>query len=351
STNGLTNATATTATATATTATATATTATATATTSTATTSTATTSGDLPGVLPKNVIFYDQYNGDNREFRYISPNGTGDSLYFTLPPLFDSFAPNPVKENQYFFAARSSDTARAGIYRNSRISLSGATEIVGPTYGLGVYGMQVSNDGKYLVYTATVNEELPRMFVVNLQAPTAPPVVIDQADRFHISPDVRKVVYSKLVGGTGDDIFVRDFPTGANMVNLTNDPEADDNYPQFTVDNKKIVFSSDRGTRTDYDLYSILVGGGSLTRLTNTPDEFEIGATFSPTGAEVAYSLLTGTQVGNGLYRKGIADDATRVLVKEAEGINETRWTGSNGKANTTGVNVGLNARKKKQAQ
>ncbi|CAN5631952.1 hypothetical protein BH11ARM2_BH11ARM2_06030 [soil metagenome] len=352
STTGLTTATSSTATtSTATTSTATATTSTATtstATTSTATTSTATTStnGDVPGVLPKNVIFYDVYNENSeREFRYISPNGTGDTLFVTLPPRFDAFAPNPVKASEYYFAAHTSDTGKDGLYKNSSITLTGATQIVGPTYDT-VTGMQISNDGRFLAYTAYIGEAETKLYVIDLQTPTAPPITVDSADFFHISPDVRKVVYSKPSGGPSD-IFIRDFPAGAVATNLTNDATAEDFSPQFNKDSSRIVFTSDRDSTGAYDLWAIGADGKNITRVTDTPDDLEIGASWAPDGTQVAYGVATGVSGGqNGLFRKPL--DGDRVLIKEIVGINQTRWTGSNGKSNTAGANIGLSAKKRK---
>lgn len=304
-----------------------------------------TTTGTMPGTLPKNVIFYDLYNekGD-REFRYISPTGSDDKLFVTLPPDFDAFAPNPTKPNEVYFAAREKDGTKLGIYRNSSISLSGATSLIGPTY-VGVSGMQVSNNGRFLAFNAAVGDENLRLFVLDLQSPTSPAIIVDEADYFHVSPDVRKIVYAKQVDGESH-IFVRDFPAGTKATDLTADAKATNLAPQFNKDSNRIVFTSDRDSTGAYDLWAINADGKDLRRLTNTPDDIEFGASWNAEGTEVAYGVASGVAENNGLCRKPL--DGDRVVLKQVVGINETRWTGANGKSNTLGANIGLNAKKKK---
>ena len=324
--------------------TATATTATAstsTATTSTATTSTGTTSGD-PGVLPKNKIFYDELKADAIEYRYIDPTGSGDTLYASLPFNFSGFSPNPVVASQYFFGAQPAAGSKWRIYRNSTISLSGAVSQTPNVSYDSIDGLQVANNGAFLIFLASSSGSASRMYYLELKSPLPDPVLLDDADRFHISPLSNQVVYSKPVGGRGG-IFTRPLPTGSATKVIDVDGKEDFD-PQFNKDASKIVFSSDRNG-PQFDLYVAKVDGTDVQRITDTPDVSEAGASFNEAGTEIAYVASGAT---TSLNRLPVAGSA--VVLKESAGLNGTRWTGSDGKAKANGpnsFNVGLTPKKR----
>ena len=328
-------------TATSTSATATTTTATtSTATTSTATTSTGTTAGD-PGVLPKNKIFYDELQASTVDYRYIDPSGSGDTLFASLPFNFSGLAPNPVVANQYFFGGQIAAGSKWRIYRNSTISFSGAVSQTPSISFDFIGGVQVANNGKFLLFTAATGSGSTKMYYLELKSPLPDPVALDDADRFHISSQSDKVVYSKPVSGKGA-IFTRPLPTGTST-NVIDVAGKEDVNPQFNKTATKIVFSSDRDG-TFFDIYVANVDGTDVTRITNTPDVSEAGASFNEAGDTVAY---VGSGATTSLVRLPIG--GTAVVLKESAGLNETRWTGSDGKAKagTSGVNVGLNQKRR----
>ena len=327
---------------TATTATASTTSATtSTATTTTATTSTGTTGGD-PGVLPKNKIFYDDLKADAVEYRYIDPTGAGDTLYASLPFQFSGFSPNPVVASQYFFGAQASAGSKWRIYRNSTISLSGATNQTPNVSYDSIDGLQVANNGKFLVFLASSAGSASRMYYLALTTPLPDPVLVDDADRFHISPLSDQVVYSKPVGGHGA-IFTRPLPTGASTKVI--DVEGKEDFdPQFNKDASKIVFSSDRNG-PQFDLYLANADGTNVKRLTDTPEVSEAGASFNEAGTQIAYVASGATTSLNRLPLTG-----STVVLKESAGLSGTRWTGADGKAKATGnnsFNVGLTPKKR----
>jgi hypothetical protein len=328
-------------TATGTSATATTTTATtSTATTSTATTSTATTAGD-PGVLPKNKIFYDELQADTVDYRYIDPAGSGDTLFASLPFNFSGLAANPVVANQYFFGGQIASGSKWRIYRNSTISFSGAVSQTPSISFDFIGGVQVANNGKFLLFTAATGSGSTKMYYLELKSPLPDPVALDDADRFHISSLSDKVVYSKPVSGKGA-IFTRPLPTGT-AINVIDAAGKEDVSPQFNKTGTKIVFSSDRDGAF-FDLYAANADGTDVTRITNTPDVSEAGASFNEAGDAIAY---VGSGATTSLIRLPIG--GTAVVLKESAGLNETRWTGADGKAKASpgGINMGLNQKRR----
>ena len=322
----------------------TATATTATATTTTATTATGTSSGD-PGVLPKNKIFYDDLKADAVEYRYIDPTGSGDTLYASLPFQFSGFSPNPVVTGQYFFGAQASAGSKWRIYKNSTIALGGAVSQTPNVSYDSIDGLQVANNGKFLVFLASSSGSASRMYYLALTSPLPEPVLVDDADRFHISPLNDQVVYSKPVGGHGA-IFTRPLPTGTSVKVIDVDGKEDFD-PQFNKDATKIVFSSDRDG-TQFDLYLANADGTNVKRLTNTPDVSEAGASFNAAGTEIAYVASGATTSLNRLPLTG-----STVVLKESAGLNGTRWTGADGKAKANGpnaMNVGLTPKKHAKA-
>lgn len=328
-------------TATATSATATTTTATtSTATTSTATTSTASTAGD-PGVLPKNKIFYDELQADTVDYRYIDPAGSGDTLFASLPFNFSGLAANPVVANQYFFGGQIASGSKWRIYRNSTISFSGAVSQTPSISFDFIGGVQVANNGKFLLFTAATGSGSTKMYYLELKSPLPDPVALDDADRFHISSLSDKVVYSKPVSGKGA-IFTRPLPTGT-AINVIDAAGKEDVSPQFNKTGTKIVFSSDRDGAF-FDLYAANADGTDVTRITNTPDVSEAGASFNEAGDAIAY---VGSGATTSLIRLPIG--GTAVVLKESAGLNETRWTCADGKAKASpgGINMGLNQKRR----
>ena len=313
---------------------------TSTATTSTATTSTATTAGD-PGVLPKNKIFYDELQADTVDYRYIDPAGSGDTLFASLPFNFSGLAANPVVANQYFFGGQIAAGSKWRIYRNSTISFSGAVSQTPNISFDFIDGVQVANNGKFLLFTAATGSGSPKLYYLELKSPLPDPVALDDADRFHISSVSDKVVYSKPVGGKGA-IFTRPLPTGT-ATNVIDAAGKEDVSPQFNKTGTKIVFSSDR-EGTFFDLYVANADGTDVTRITNTPDVSEAGASFNEAGDAIAY---VGSGATTSLIRLPIG--GTAVVLKESAGLNETRWTGADGKAKAGpgGINMGLNQKRR----
>ena len=86
--------------------------------------------------------------------------------------------------------------------------------------------------------------------------------------------------------GTRVDIWkVRRDGTGA--MNLTTKSDANDAWPDFSSDARRIVFRS--GRDGDFDIYLMDANGGNVRRLTDDPGRDTMPA-FSPKGNQIAFS-------------------------------------------------------------
>src|SRR5690349_15867650 len=93
------------------------------------------------------------------------------------------------------------------------------------------------------------------------------------------SPKDNFVVYSASSDEHSVNLYLVDTDSGANQ-QLTNLEYA--NYPSWSPDGKKIVFSSDDG------LYFINRKEAELTKIIDTP-KFEIHPSWSPDGSKIAF--------------------------------------------------------------
>ena len=106
---------------------------------------------------------------------------------------------------------------------------------------------------------------------------------------------------------------------GGNEQRLTENPNRDSS-PSWSPDGKRIVFSSDRDGRFNYEIYVIDADGGNLQRLTNTPDE-DKSPSWSPDGKRIVFSARR-----KGHFENKFAITA-EIYVMDADGRNEQRLT------------------------
>ena len=315
---------------------------TATGTTSTATTSTATsatgtttglTDGGIAGVLMPNTIYYSE---GVTSVRTIKPDGTGDALLATIPDTISAAVPNPVVVGQWFFAYRSSASGLYGIYRNASLTISGAVQIVTPTYS-SVTSLQASPDGSTLFYVASTSLTPGQIFKVATISGT--PLALDFAESAHLNMKGDYLVYGRYNATLGRAQIVKrssaDSATAAVLVNDSND----DLFPQWNRAGDKVVFKAALSP-TGQDLFVVKSDGTSLLKITNTPGTDKLAASFSPDGTQVAFGAVNVDPAQTGIYKTGTtAVDSGTTLVKADSAISEQiYWTGTNGRSSLSSI-------------
>lgn len=96
----------------------------------------------------------------------------------------------------------------------------------------------------------------------------------------------RAIVY-EAAAPDGTNVFTVDPSTGAS-VQLTHGTRFSGN-PAWSIDHRRIIFSSQRDGQAQNDLYTMADDGSDVRRLTDTPDAGEYSAKFSPDGKSIAY--------------------------------------------------------------
>lgn len=289
-----------------------------------------------PGVLPNNVIFYQQSpDADTIEVRYITPAGAGDSLYAKLKPNYAGLALNPVSTTQRYFGFRTTSESPYGIFVNNKIDITGANPVVTANYDY-IVSMQMSPDGKTLYYIAqTAGAGSPQLFKLAVN-PIGTPVALDAAENFHLNAAGDRIVYSKL---TGDELtaelYTRGVNAGDSATRLTTNA-FEDEWPQWNKAGNKIVFSS---TRTgSFHIFTMNADGTGATQVTGTAETDDLTPTFNEAGNMVAYLSLGGSETSpTAIYRVNTtAVDAGKTLVKAASDLFPgTYWTGTSGRSGT----------------
>ena len=82
-----------------------------------------------------------------------------------------------------------------------------------------------------------------------------------------ISPDGTEIVYASLSAGSWD---IRVINVDTKKVRQITNDAAEDSWPRWSPNGKRIVFSSTRDDPAG-DLYTVAAGGGAVTRVTNDP--------------------------------------------------------------------------------
>ena len=143
------------------------------------------------------------------------------------------------------------------------------------------------------------------------------------------SPDGKRIVFiserdghprRRIPGWFTSEIYVMD-ADGGNQQNLTNHP-SDDRNPSWSPDGQRIVFQSDRDNDRGHniEIYVMDADGNNQLNLTNnlTNDE---DPSWSPDGKRIVFSAQREGHVEN---KFGITDE---IYVMDADGGNQRRLT------------------------
>jgi len=89
----------------------------------------------------------------------------------------------------------------------------------------------------------------------------------------------------------GDDEIYVMRADGTGLVNVTDDPTADDTGPAWSPDRTRIAYVSDKDGNTE--IYVVNAATGAVTQLTNTSSDWDhYQPCWSPDGTKIAYVLL-----------------------------------------------------------
>jgi len=293
---------------------------------STSTSATTGTTGSTAGsgALPANVIFYTQLDGtpDNAyDIRYITPNGTTDTALVTgIPGTFELVAINP-NNGQYVFAAQATAGANYGIYSNTTVSLTGATQIIAPTFN-DVASLNVSQDGAHIVFlgalTSTSNYGL---YVITPTSGLTIP--IDTGNTSTISPDNVTVAYSNFSPST-TQIFLYNITSGTKT-QLTSNANFND-YPQFSKDGTHLLYAQLPSGGTNYSLVYSNGSGSSVKNIPN-PSGLDIrGGSLNSSASTIAFVGRSSSTVG--LYTIALSGSPqTTLKTSPLLSTNGVYWT------------------------
>jgi hypothetical protein len=351
----------------------TATTATTSSTASTSSTSSTSGAGNgIPtGTLPSNVIFYVDGGAanvignafENYDIYYVSPSGSGQALYVTVPSNVAAAAANPSVQGQFVFAA---DTDGSGtnyqIYSNTSLSTTGARTIVS-TPLVGVNSVVVSPDGNSVIYSAVDANDNPTIYKVAITGGT--PVTLYPGDDPEVDGSNTFIVFDQFdtTNDTNEYIFTSKLD-GTGVTQLTSGSSCFDSLPQWdkptsgTATPGVIAFSRFDGTASSIeDIYTVNVSTKALTQITTSPDDPNTGLiisgpSFSPDNSTLSfYAQAINNGVNNlpaGVYTASSAPASPVTPAQVAGsasvqqepvanigailGSTETYWTGNAGR-------------------
>jgi len=245
---------------------------------------------------------------------------------------------NPAVKNQVVFgySPSASTPPLLGIYKNSSVSPTGATQIVTPTYTF-IASIQVSLDGSFVYYIAAIGSGDTFLYKVPITGGT--PVQLDTDQVFTANVDVvngSMITYDKLVSYSNGNIlsavFVRSTASSATPIQLTNDSNSNYACPQFSKDGTKIALESDKAD-SNFEVYVMSATDGSnLTQITNDPTIAKqyTGVAYSADGTAVAYIGETA-----GVYKSPPIGNtgSSAQLVNDATVNDGLYWTSTTGRA------------------
>ena len=173
--------------------------------------------------LLENRIFYleDQFTAS--DVRHMGPNGSRDTLLFSLPKNYGPSSPHPLGKH-YVFAYSTSEDGSTGydLYANRTVNIAGAIRLTNEGFEF-INSVQHSRDGSKIVFTAA-----PFDVAFGLYRMTSTGGSLTRLDNGEDSDLARdgtdRIVYTRLFGSFGE-IYKRDLNAapgvGTRLTNVT----------------------------------------------------------------------------------------------------------------------------------
>ena len=156
------------------------------------------------------------------------------------------------------------------------------------------YSFSSTADGRTLFYSNREGND--EIYLMSKDGKTATNLTNHpKADRIaSLSPDEKKIVFSSNRDSKTSELYVMNID-GSNVTRLTINENFEDG-PEWSPDGKKIIFSRDIKPVNDStphvtsngEIFTMDADGGNVTRLTNRPG-FDGGPKFSPDGSKIAF--------------------------------------------------------------
>jgi hypothetical protein len=260
----------------------------------------------------------------------VNPDGTGVSVVTTAPAAVTTFAADPKVTGQFIFAFPNTTSGLYGIYSNSSFSLTGAVQIVAPTYDA-VYSLNVSPDGATLYFVSSVVGDTTKLRKVAKAGGT--PVVLDDAETASLNFAGDTLVYEKY-NGTSVNIWKRGVADVATPVRLTNRTNRNDFRPQWNKQGNRVIFLSQDSVNLT-DVYSVNSEGSDLRQLSNTATFDELAASYNDDSTKYVTMVSALDVTQSGLYVASTSGlDASRTFILAVpDGGAALYWTSNLGRS------------------
>ena len=279
--------------------------------------------------IPGNALVFTMpgSTADKSDIRIMGVDGSEEKTFATINSGIQGFAINPANRTQKFFGAQRASTGKYGLWRNTALDPTSATNVVTPAFDA-IYTVSVTKDGKKVLFTAAEDNSAPKLYVADATKMNGKATALDEAVSFALSPDGKDVIYSKT-NEKSLDLFKRKLSEEKPTKIVAN--AGDDDAPQYSKDGTRIVYTSNKpnGLR---DIYSCKANGTDELMITNTVADDELSPTYNADGSAIAYIVPDGAAAG--VYRIPSAG-GTRISVKVAENITDVYWTEGTGRNKT----------------